>query len=145
MHSPIADLTIEVADGKDIPTNGLIHDQCLIENRPTVTAWIKEIFEQFQEDNPNYQGKPIIAENWECRDQSPIHPSDHTEQSVISNNDINQELRAVKRSSHTKGPQYRTNTGHHQATSPIQQEECGLLSWKVCTAHSFLNGHSRIN
>jgi hypothetical protein len=63
MHSPIADLVIDIADGKDTPTNGLIHVQCLIENRPTVTAWIKEIFEQFQEDNPNYQGKPIIAEN----------------------------------------------------------------------------------
>jgi hypothetical protein len=60
MHSPIANLIIDIGNGKDTPTIGLIHVQCLIENRPTATAWIREIFEQFQEDNPDYQGKPIV-------------------------------------------------------------------------------------
>jgi hypothetical protein len=42
--------------------NGLLHIQCLIENRQAVTAWIKDIFEEFKEDNPDHLEQPVIAE-----------------------------------------------------------------------------------
>jgi hypothetical protein len=59
--APCSELIIDIADARDTPTNGLVHVQCLVSNKPMVTQWIKELLDEFISDNPDDNHQPVIA------------------------------------------------------------------------------------